>query len=148
MNFANDYKFITDPKPCVIFLDGNGKVQTVEVSQKVADILHGDQSSESTKRRAAERHTVSLDAFDYEGGVFSVCDTDDGYSNAGISLNEKVSYVLTRMDPKQAKLLKKIFFEKKTQKEIADVEGITQAAVSQRLKVAKRNFSKIFKKMF
>ena len=62
----NDYKVICEKKYYVVFTDGQGKEQKIEIPKEVAQVVQGEQTKENTIRRSEERHTVSFDAMDYE----------------------------------------------------------------------------------
>ena len=142
----NDYKIIEEKKYYAIFEDVEGKAQKVEISKDVADALKTEQKYENAVKRANERHTVSIDMFNYEGDAFAYYDRYDFEDDRNeFSNEEKVHYVLERMKPKQAKLLKMLFFDGMTQEQIAKSEGISQAAIAQRLMTAKIAFQKISK---
>lgn len=145
----NDYQIIVEKKYYAVFTDGEGKHQKVEVTKEVADTIIKEQQAERALVRKNERYTISLDALDYEGEVFATYD-DYGFDadEEKPTRAEKVRIVLSMMKPKQADLLKKMFFEKKTQEDMAKEEGVSQAAVSQRYTTATKSFEKIFEKLF
>ena len=71
----NDYKVICEKKYYVVFTDGQGKEQKIEIPKEVAQVIQGEQTRENTIRRSEERHTVSFDAMDYEGDFFASYDS-------------------------------------------------------------------------
>jgi len=142
----NDYKIIEEKKCYAIFDDVEGKTQEIEISKDVANALKTEQRYENAVKRANERHTVSIDLFNYESDAFAYYDSYDFENDtAELSNEEKVHYVLERMKPKQANLLRILFFDGMTQEQIAKSEGVSQAAIAQRLMTAKIAFQKIFK---
>ena len=145
----NDYKIIEEEKIYAVFNDGDGKIQKVGISKDVANVLRTEQKYENAIVRANERHTVSLEHLSYEGEAFAYYDKYDFENDTDdLSNEEKVHYVLERMKPKQAKLLKMLFFDGMTQEQIAKSEGVSQAAIAQRLMTAKNVFQKIYKSFF
>lgn len=146
MDFSNDYEIIKEEKCYAVFKDGSGIEQKVEIDEKLADILENLQRDESSSERYSRMQTFSLDSLGYEGEVFATY--DDYQKGEEPTLIEKVEIVLNLMKPKQAKLLYEILFMKKTQEEIAKEEKVTQGAISRRLSVCKKNFKKIFEKIF
>ena len=103
----NDYKVICEKKYYVVFTDGQGKEQKIEISKEVAQVIQGEQTRENTIRRAEERHTVSFDAMDYEGDFFASYDFYelDG-EKTELSREEKVRAVLKAMKRRSKKYLK------------------------------------------
>lgn len=51
----NDYKVIYEKKYYVVFTDGQGKEQKIEISKEVAQVIQGEQTKENTIRRSEER---------------------------------------------------------------------------------------------
>ena len=47
----NDYKVICEKKYYVVFTDGQGKEQKIEISKEVAQVIQGEQTRENTIRR-------------------------------------------------------------------------------------------------
>lgn len=149
MKYSNDYKIIVEQKYYAVFTDGQGVEQKVEVTKEVADTIMNSQRKEEASGRNNRRNTISLNSLDYEGEVFATYDHYDFEAEEKKTTRaDKVRIVLSKMKPKQAELLKKVYFEKKTQEDIATEEGISQAAVSQRYKTATKSFEKIFIELF
>ena len=76
MKNGNDYRIIVEKKYNVVFTDGQGKEQNVEVLKEVAEAIQYEQRKECALHRATERYCVSLDKMDYEGRnsyQFMVC---------------------------------------------------------------------------
>ena len=67
----NDYKIIEEEKIYAVFNDGDRKIQKVGISKDVANVLRTEQKYENAIVRANERHTVSLEQFNYEGELFA-----------------------------------------------------------------------------
>lgn len=146
MKYSNDYKIIVEQKYYVVFTDGQGVEQKVEVTKEVASTIMNIQREEDTLCRNNRRNTISLDSLDYEGEVFATY--DDYQFDEELTQDEKVDIVLKQMKPEQAELLKLVFFEGLTQEQIAKIKGGSRQAVSQRIITAKNAFKKIFEKLF
>lgn len=59
-------------------------------------------------------------------------------------LAAKMEKVLSLLPPKRADLLRRVFWERQTQAEIAADLGVSQQAVAQRVKTAKRQLQKVW----
>lgn len=136
----------------VTYRFANGEVSTVEVDGEIAEVMDSLRKENASNKKKKSRHCVSLDSFSYEGDIFK--DNASAKFEANLTRErkytkkEKVEIVLGQMKPKQSTLLRLLFFVKMTQKQVAAEEGVSQPAISQRLKVAKKNFYKIFQKLF
>lgn len=56
----------------------------------------------------------------------------------------KMEKALALLPPKRSDLLRRVFWERQTQAEIADDLGISQQAVAGRIKTAKKQFQKVW----
>lgn len=149
MKNGNDYRIIVEKKYNVVFTDGQGKEQNVEVLKEVAEAIQYEQRKECALHRATERHCVSLDQMDYEGMIFATYDQYKANDEKpDMNREEKVRFVLKQMKPRHAELLKMVFFDELTQSQIAELENISQSSIAQRFKTAKRAFQKIYEKLF
>lgn len=145
----NDYKIICEKKYYVVFTDGQGKEQKIEIPKEVAQVIQGEQTKENTIRRSEERHTVSFDAMDYEGDFFASYDSyelDD--EKPELSREEKVRAVLKAMKPRQAELLRLVYLSHYTHERVAAEKGVSRPAVTQQIRTAEAAFKKIFEKLF
>ncbi len=140
----NDYKVICEKKYYVVFTDGQGKEQKIEIPKEVAQVIQGEQTRENTIRRSEERHTVSFDAMDYEGDFFASYDSYelDG-EKTELSREEKVRAVLKAMKPRQAELLRLVYLSHYTHERIAAEKGVSRPAVTQQIRTAEAAFKAI-----
>ena len=101
---------------------------------------------EKNKKTVANRHEVySAENADYFDSIIYIdTDLEKVSGNALSDIDERVRKTLSKMKPKQAALLIKVFVEKVPQKQIAALEGVAPAAICQRLRVAKNNFITIY----
>ena len=128
------------------FIDGEGKKQVVQIEKEVADAIISSQREEASLERKNRRYCVSLD--DYSDKLScrdvysSLVDSEE------MTDSQKVRKVLSLMKPNQAEILKKVFFENKTQQQIADELGVKRQSVAERIDWAKNSFKKIFSQHF
>lgn len=57
-------------------------------------------------------------------------------------LQEQIEYLINKLDPNQADLLRRVYWEQQTQAEIAADLGVSQQAVGQRLDTAHKAFAR------
>lgn len=109
-----------------------GEVSEIEVDQGFGDLLVDFERQEYNNDHRETRRHVSLDGMDYEGEIFaSGTDTESEAQN-----REDISRLYCAMDslsPAQRELVLKVFFEKVRVADIARGEGVTEAAVRNRL---------------
>lgn len=144
MKFSKDYEIIAEEKHYAVFKDGSGVEQKVEIDEKLANELENLQREENSSERYSRMQTFSLDSLNYEGEVFA---TYDDYQKQ-MTLEEKVEIVIKQMKPKESELLKMSFFERLTHEKIAEIKHVSRPAITQQIKTAKKDFKKIFEKLF
>ena len=122
----------------------NGDVSEVEVSAEWSNVLFAMDDAEAKndrKNSRLDRHTP-LSAFDYEGALF-----DAGVDVAGEALHRMDAAELHRamelLLPRQRELVFKVHFMGRTLVSIADEEGVTEAAIRNRLKKIYANLKKV-----
>lgn len=123
--------------------DGNGKVKVryefitgevseIEVDQDFGDLLVDFERQEYNNNHKETRRHVSLDGMDYEGDIFvAEMDTENE-----VESREDISRLYCAMESlslAQRELVLKVFFEKVRVADIARAEGVTEAAVRNRL---------------
>lgn len=122
----------------------NGTMVEIEVEDAFATTYN---AMERESKKAAERHRwhkrkhlLRLDVIDEDDEILA--SSDEGIEETAIKNEEYNSLhkALKTLLPQQQELIKKIYFEGKTQIEVAKELGITDAAVRNRLK-------KIFEKI-
>ena len=109
-----------------------GEVSEIEVDQDFGDLLVDFERQDYNNDHKETRRHVSLDGMDYEGEMFA-----SGADTAGeVESGEDISRLYGAMEslsPAQRELVLKVFFEKVRVADIARAEGVTEAAVRNRL---------------
>lgn len=126
------YKFVT------------GEIFEIEVTEELgAEILDMEKAA-SNKERAETRRHQSLDAMDFEGGLFS--DNTDIAKDVLESIDmEALHKAIAMLLPQQRALMWEVFFEGKSITNIAEEEGTTKQALNNRLNKIYRKLKKILK---
>lgn len=109
-----------------------GEVSEIEVEQGFGDLLVDFERQEYNNDHRETRRHVSLDGMNYEGKIFaSGADTEsEAESREDIS---RLYCAMESLSPAQRELVMKVFFEKVRVADIAREEGVTEAAVRNRL---------------
>lgn len=107
--------------------------QTVELDSKWINILSEFVKKEQANQKAESRNHYHFEACEFEGNDF----IDE----------EKFCIAFFKLKPKQQKLLLIRYYYRISVKEIADKEGVTSTAISQRIKAAENNLKKFLKKL-
>lgn len=109
-----------------------GEVSEIEVDQDFSDLLVDFERQEYNNDHKETRRHVSLDGMDYEGEIFtSGADTEnEAESREDIS---RLYCAMEALSSAQRELVLKVFFEKVRIVDIARAEGVTEAAVRNRL---------------
>ena len=109
-----------------------GEVSEIEVEQGFGDLLVDFERQEYNNNHKETRRHVSLNGMDYEGEMFAAeLDTEgDVESREDIS---RLYCAMEALSPAQRELVLKVFFEKVRVADIARAEGVTEAAVRNRL---------------
>lgn len=120
------------------YFDGNKNI-SVEVSEKVAKALQElDSEEQRIKRKESRRQIASLEQLLDEGFDFEES-SNDRLTDEQIT---KVRDALEHLTTDQQWLVEQVFYENRTQAEIARELGVSKAAITQRLE---RIFEKIKK---
>lgn len=109
-----------------------GEVSEIEVDQDFGSLLVDFERQEYNNDHKETRRHVSLNGMDYEGEIFaSGADTEsEAESREDIS---RLYCAMESLSPAQRELVVKVFFEKVRVADIACEEGVTEAAVRNRL---------------
>ena len=118
----------------------------VDIAPEWADILRKMDKHEQHKKIVAARHEVyaAKDADFFDSLPF---EDPEAARVSGMGLSdedERVQQTLSRMKPRQADLLRTIYFDGVSQVQLARREGVSKASISQRVQTAKENFRKIY----
>ena len=110
-----------------------GEFSEIEVDDSLGELLVDfDRQQYNNDHKETRRH-VSLDGMEYEGELFaSVADTADE-----VERREELAQLMRAMEalsPSQRELVQKIFFENQKIVDIAREEGVSHAAIHDRLK--------------
>lgn len=110
-----------------------GEFSEIEVDDSLGELLVDfDRQQYNNDHKETRRH-VSLDGMEYEGELFaSVADTADE-----VERREELAQLMRAMEalsPSQRELVQKVFFENQKIVDIAREEGVSHAAIHDRLK--------------
>ena len=115
----------------------------VDVEEKWGNVVIDLDRQEYNNNHKETRRHYSLDACTYEGENFKDIDRNL-IVNQEPDLLEILPDALASLEPQQRELVKKVFFEGKKKKEIADEEGVSPAAISDRLNKIYKKIKKYF----
>lgn len=105
----------------------------IEVDDSLGELLVDFDRREYNNDHKETRRHVSLDGMEYEGELFaSVADTADE-----VERREKLAQLMRAMEalsPPQRELVLKVYFENMRVTDIARAEGVSEAAIRNRLK--------------
>lgn len=110
-----------------------GEFSEIEVDDSLGELLVDFDRQEYNNDHKETRRHVSLNGMEYEGELFSsVADTADE-----VERREELARLMRAMEalsPAQRELVLKVYFEKVRITDIARAEGVTEAAIRNRLK--------------
>ena len=110
-----------------------GEFSEIEVDDSLGELLVDFDRQEYNNDHKETRRHVSLDGMEYEGELFaSVADTADE-----VERREELAQLMRAMEalsPSQRELVQKVFFENQKIVDIAREEGVSHAAIHDRLK--------------
>lgn len=109
-----------------------GEISEIEVNGDFGELLVDFERQEYNNNHRETRRHVSLDGMDYEGEIFaSVADTaGEMESREDIS---RLYNAMGSLSPAQRELIVKVYFKKIRIVDIARAEGVTEAAIRNRL---------------
>ena len=110
-----------------------GEFSEIEVDDSLGELLVDfDRQQYNNDHKETRRH-VSLDGMEYEGELFaSVADTADEVERRGELA--QLMRAMEALSPSQRELVQKVFFENQKIVDIAREEGVSHAAIHDRLK--------------
>ncbi len=120
-----------------------GEISEIEVDEHLGGmLLDFDRQQYNNDHKETRRH-VSLDGMDYEGELFaSVEDTEDAAERREDMA--RLFSAMAALSPAQRELVQKVYFEEQKIADIAREEGVSHAAIHDRLdriyKKIKNNF--------
>lgn len=122
----------------------NGDVTEIEVSEEIgAVVLDLDRQEYNTNHRETRRH-CSLEALDLDGNLLPSKDNvemDFIRKEDGAKLRDAIS----RLNPRQQKLIKAIYFEGQKVTDLAMEEGVHWTAITHAVERALKKLEKILK---
>ena len=116
----------------ITYTFADGTVDTVEVTDELNAVHEELQKADKLSERRETRRHVSLEKIRTHG--WDVADPKVDVF-ADVAKKEKYSYLyaaIATLTPAQQLLLKKIFWEGKKQKEVAEEQGVKKAAIHNR----------------
>lgn len=119
-----------------------GEVFEIEVEDSMGEVLlELDRQEKNNDRRETRRH-MSLDGMDFEGDMFRA-ETDTLREAMGRVDTARLMEALDMLSGSQKELLLKVYFKGMRIADIAGAEGVSEAAVRNRLKKIYRKLKKI-----
>ena len=110
-----------------------GEVSEVEVDERLGGMLLDlDRQQENNDRKETRRH-FSLDGMDYEGEMFASAEDTEREAVRREDMARLYS-AMEALSPAQRELVKKVYFEERKITDIAREEGVSEAAIRNRLK--------------
>ena len=110
-----------------------GEVSEVEVDERLGGMLLDlDRQQENNDQKETRRH-FSLDGMGYEGELFASAEDTE----RAVEHREDMARLYSAMEalsPSQRELVKKVYFEERKIMDIAAEEGVSEAAIRNRLK--------------
>ena len=110
-----------------------GEVSEAEVDERLGGMLLDlDRQQENNDRKETRRH-FSLDGMDYEGEIFASAEDTEREAVRREDMARLYS-AMEALSPAQRELVKKVYFEERKITDIAREEGVSEAAIRNRLK--------------
>ncbi len=104
----------------------SGKIKTLCV------LLDLDRQEDNNDQKEIRRH-FSLNGMDYEGELFASAEDTEGEAVRREDMARLYS-AMEALSPSQRELVKKVYFEERKITDIAREEGVSEAAIRNRLK--------------
>ena len=124
------------------YITATGKTE-IEVDEQFYDLLITmDHEEYNADRKHSRRHPIALDAVGYEGLWLS--DNADLLGDLiRAESHDRLRAALQKLSPEQQMLIKRIYFKNEKIVNIARMEGVSEAAVRNRLKKIYARLNKI-----
>lgn len=124
----------------------NGEHCEIDVDDCWAkELAELDRIEYNVNQKETRRH-CSLDVMDYEGKIFADCKDVFSEVFADHGAEERLHTAILKLKPKQQELIKAIYFDSKSEADIAKALKISQQAVSQQLITARKKLKNFFEK--
>lgn len=126
----------------VIYIFANGEKSEVEVSDEIAAIITELEQVEENGSRKQRYHCYSLE--DREEHGIEHASTEDHFKSLfeDVSYIEKIHYAIEQLKPTHKEIIIALFFEGKSQEEVARTLEINQSNVSRQLQTALKKIKK------
>lgn len=111
----------------------NGEIVEVEVEDGLGALLLEFDRLERNNNQTETRRHASLSGMDYEGAFFDAGVDVDQEVRHRLSCTE-LHHALQKLSPSQKKLVQKVFLMDQRLVELARTEGVSEAAIRNRLK--------------
>ncbi|MDE7330619.1 MAG: sigma-70 family RNA polymerase sigma factor [Lachnospiraceae bacterium] len=110
-----------------------GEISEVEVDERLGGMLLDlDRQQYNNEQKETRRH-VSLDGMDYEGELFVSAEDTEGEAERREDM-ARLFFAMEVLSPAQRELVEKVYFEERKITDIAREEGVSEAAIRNRLK--------------
>ena len=111
----------------------NGEWSEIEVEDSLGELLvELDRQEYNNDHRETRRH-MSLDGMDYEGALFAAPD-DPAAELVWKEDATRLRQAMEALSPDQRELVRRVYFENEKITDIAREEGVSHAAIHDRLK--------------
>ena len=123
------------------YVSVTGEKTEIEVSEEIEEILKREDRAEQANDKKESRRHYHIEALDYEGSEISEKDIVTGNTGPEIwrrTMLERLPEALDVLDERSRFIVGKVFYEGKTQKEVAEELGISGARVTQLMDRAKK----------
>lgn len=126
------------------------EVETPEQEELVKE-LNRDFEREDKREKTAQARCISLDYLFESEGFEPADDTPSGYEayiekTETKTLNARIHKAIAALTPRQKEIVIKVYFEDKSQAEVAKELGVTEGTVSVTLERALTNLKKFLEK--
>ena len=111
----------------------NGEFSEIEVDESLGELLVDFERQEYNNDHKETRRHTSLDSMDYEGELFAAAaDTADEAARRDEAA--RLMQAIEALSPSQRELVRRVYFENEKIVDIAREEGVSHAAIHDRLK--------------
>ena len=126
----------------IIYTFANGETSEVEVSDEIAAVIAEFEQVEENDSRKQRYHCYSLE--DREEHGIEHASTEDRFKSLfeDVSYIEKIHYAIEQLKPTHKEIIIALFFEGKSQEEVARTLEINQSNVSRQLQTALKKLKK------
>lgn len=109
-----------------------GEVSEVEVDERLGGVLLDLNRQQDNNDQKETRRHFSLNGMDYEGELFASAEDTEGEAVRRADMARLYS-AMEALSPSQRELVQKVYFEERKITDIAREEGVSHAAIHDRL---------------